>query len=148
MRRLGRAAAVTLAAGFAFALSGCGGGTATVGGTVTYRGRPVPGGSVVLYCGDKQIVRGLIGPDGTYSIPNVPRGQAVATVQTHARVPDGLRFKQTLPPVRDGPVPPEAAPRGADKAMAIPPRYALPEESGLAVVVGPGPMTFDIPLSP
>ena len=143
-----RRSAATVFAGFALAAAGCGGGTATVAGTVTFRGQPVPGGSVVLYCADKQIVRGLIGPDGAYSIPNVPLGAATVTVQTHARVPDGLRLKQNLPPAQDGPVPPEAAPRPADKAMAIPPRYALPEESGLSVVVGREPMTFDIPLRP
>ena len=147
MRRLVRPAVAVLSVGLALAAAGCGGGTGTVAGTVTFRGKPVPGGSVVLYCADKQIVRGLIGPDGTYAIPNVPAGPAAVTVQAHARVPDGLRLKQTLPPAKDGPTPPDAAPQ-ADKATALPPRYALPEESGLSVVVGPGPTPFDIPLSP
>ena len=147
MRRLGRPAAATLFAGFAVALSGCGDGTGSVAGTVTFRGKPVPGGSVVLYCADKQIVRGLIGPDGRYDIPNVPAGAAAVTVQAHARVPDGLRIKQHLPPAHDGPTPPDAAP-ATDKVAALPPRYSLPEESGLSVVVGRGPTTFDIHLSP
>jgi hypothetical protein len=148
MVRLPPRAAAALTVGLALAAAGCGGGTATVSGTVTYRGKPVPGGSVVLYCADKQIVRGLIGPDGAYRIPNVPPGPAAVTVQAHARVPDGLRLAQKLPPVQDGPIPPDAAPGPADKVAAVPPRYSLPEESGLSVVVGRGPTTFDIPLSP
>lgn len=147
MVRFCRRAAAAVSVGLAAAAAGCGGGTGTVAGTVTYRGKPIPSGSVVLYCADKQIVRGLIGPDGAYTIPNVPPGPAAVTVQAHARVPDGLRFRQNLPPVQDGPTPPDAAP-AADKVVAVPPRYSLPEESGLSVVVGPGPTTFDIPLRP
>lgn len=128
-------------------LTGCGSGSAVVSGTVTYRGKPVPGGSVILYCSDKQIVRGTIGPDGRYTIPNVPAGSAVVTVQTHARVPAGLKLRQNLPPSVDSPTPPAAA-TSADGAVLIPPRYALPEESGLVVVIDRGQVAYDIDLKP
>ncbi|MBP3960651.1 hypothetical protein J8F10_35960 [Gemmata sp. G18] len=127
--------------------AGCGAKTATVTGHVTYKGKPVTGGSVVFYCADKQIVRGLIGTDGKYTIPNVPTGTgtAVVTVQSHMKVPEGFRMKQQLPPSTGGPVPPAADPTDAPK-VALPPRYALPEESGLAVVVDRDHVTYDIDL--
>jgi hypothetical protein len=125
--------------------AGCGARSAEVAGRVTCGGKEVTGGSVILYCADGQIVRGLVGPDGRYTIPNVPHGAAVVTVQSHARIPDGLKLKQILPPSAGGPTPP-AVERAAEKVAAVPPRYALPEESGLSVVVDRPQVGFDIAL--
>jgi len=136
-----------LAALLTLLAAGCGSSTSTVAGTVTYRGRPVTGGSVILYCEDRQIVRGLIGVDGRYAIPNVPLGTAVVTVQPHPRQPEGLRLPQHLPPSVNGPVPPTGPP-GTAPAVPLPPRYALPEESGLSVTVGRDHLTYDIDLNP
>jgi hypothetical protein len=127
--------------------SGCGANTSTLVGKVTYKGKPVVGGSVIVYCPDKQIVRGIIGPDGSYSIPNVPHGSAVVTVQSPARVPAGLRMKQTLPPSTGGPIPPTVDVNDTARVL-IPQKYALPEESGLSVVVDRGQVTYDIDLKP
>ncbi len=137
----------SLAAIAALFASGCGSETATVTGRVTYQGKPVTNGSVIVYCSDKQIVRGNIGPDGTYSIPNVPRGSLTVTVQTHARMPAGMRLQQNLPPSSGGPIPP-TAPADDTSRVFVPARYALPEESGLSVVVDRGPVTYDIDLKP
>jgi hypothetical protein len=126
---------------------GCGAGTSTVVGKVTYQGQPVNGGSVILYCPDKQIVRSIIGPDGSYSIPNVPCGSAVVTVQSPARVPAGLRMQQSLPPSSGGPTPPTVAAHDTARSL-IPQRYGLPEESGLSVVVDREQVTYDIDLKP
>lgn len=128
---------------------GCEPKTATVSGVVTYQGKPVSGGSVVFYCSDKQIVRGLVGPDGRYSIPNVPVGSAsaVVTVQSHAKVPEGFRLKQQLPASSGGPVPPAVEASDPNKTT-LPARYALPEESGLSLVVGRAQVTYDIDLKP
>src|SRR5438128_1084062 len=102
--------ALPCVAGFALVLApGCGSKTATVEGLVTIQGKPVADGSVVFYCADKQIVRGLIGSDGRYSIPNVPCGQAIVTVQSLPRVPPGLKLQQNLPPAKDGPTLPRTA---------------------------------------
>ena len=103
-------------------LTGCGSKTATVAGQVSYQGKPVTGGSVVFYCSDKQIVRGLIGTDGRYSIPNVPSGSAVVTVQSHAKLPEGFRLKQQLPPSTGGPVPP-AVEASDTRKVSLPARY-------------------------
>lgn len=128
-------------------LAGCGTKTATVAGQVTFHGKPVTGGSVVFYCPDKQIVRGLIGADGRYSIPNVPPGSAVVTVQSHAKLPEGFSLKQRLPPSNGGPVAPVADASDTHK-VTLPARYALPEESGLAVFVDSAHVTYDIDLKP
>ncbi len=127
---------------------GCESKTSTVAGKVTYQGKPVAGGSVIVYCADKQIARGSIGADGTYTIPNVPFGSGTVTVQAPARVPDGLRIQQNTPPQSPGgPIPPTV--EADDKRrVSIPQRYALPEESGLSVVVDRGQVTYDIDLKP
>lgn len=139
-----------LVAGFALSLllaCGCGSRTATVAGRVTHLGKPVSGGSVVVYCSDKQIVRGAIAVDGTYSIPNVPLGTAAVTVQSLPRAPVGLQGQQKLPPSVNGPIPPVAAHPDPARA-AIPQRYSLPEESGLSVLIDRGAVNYDIDLKP
>ena len=148
MRRPRRSCLAAGLLGLACLLSaGCGDSNATVSGQVTYQGKAVPSGSVIVYCADKQIVRGVIGVDGRYSIPNVPTGQAVVTVEAHARVPSGLRMKQKLPPSSGGPIAPTVEAPETGKT-SLPPRYALPEESGLRVVVDRGRVTYDIDLQP
>lgn len=127
--------------------AGCGERTATVAGRVTHLGKPVAGGSVIVYCSDKQIARGVIAVDGSYAIPNVPLGTATVTVQALPRVPVGLHGKQVLPPAVNGPAPPAVEAPDPTKA-GIPLRYALPEESGLAVVIDRGTVTYDIDLKP
>ncbi len=136
-----------LSAMTALLASGCGPRTATVVGRVSHQGKPVSGGSVIVYCSDQQIARGLIGPDGTYSIPNVPFGSAVVTVQAPGRVPAGLRLQQTLPPSSGGPIPPTVDATEPGRVW-IPARYALPEESGLSVVIDRGQVNYDIDLKP
>lgn len=126
--------------------AGCGSGTSTVEGTITFHGKPVKSGSVILYCADKQIVRGLI-VDGQYSIPNVPRGPATVTVQAHNRVPQGLRLSQQLPPSNDGPVGFPWSSKDVGE-IALPPRYSHPEESGLTIEVDNATVTFGIDLKP
>lgn len=141
------ALAVALAGG-CLLVTGCGSRTSTVEGRVTFKNKPVSGGSVVFYCPDKQIVRGLIGPDGRYSIPNVPSGPAIVTVQAHSKVPEGFALKQKLPPSTAGaPVPP-AGDSSDTRRQHLPPRYALPEESGLTVNVDRAQVTCDLDLKP
>ena len=52
--------------------SGCGTGTATISGKVSYKGRPVTsGGIVVLNPDGRTIAKGTIQSDGTYSVDGV-----------------------------------------------------------------------------
>jgi hypothetical protein len=133
-------------AALALLSAGCGGGTTAMSGRVAFKGAPVPGGSVILYCADKQIVYGVTDADGRYTIPSVPRGPAVVTVQTLPHKPYMIKHRLNLPPTKDGPAPPPAA--SPERVVALPPRYALPEESGLAVVVDGRNLTHDIDLRP
>ena len=129
------------------ALTGCQSEPASVSGTVTYDGKPLSGGFVILYCADEQIVRGIIGPDGRYSIPNVPRGACQVTVKTRLPSPLGFSLKKNIPPAEDGPtVPNVSSIRTA--VTQIPERYAIPEESGLSVKVSKADTVYDIVLVP
>ena len=51
-----------------------------VSGTVSYRGRPLPDGTVVLLDSEGQAHHGQIGADGYFAIPKVPRGEARVAV--------------------------------------------------------------------
>jgi hypothetical protein len=127
--------------------TGCGRPPGTVSGRVFYRDQPLKSGSVVLYCEGSQIVRGQIGPDGTYAIPNVPRGEVRVTVVPPVRMPEGFRMKFTTPPVIDGPIMPQVGGSVAE-GVTIPLRYSMPEESGLSLKIDRSETEFDIRLVP
>ncbi|MCE9530840.1 MAG: carboxypeptidase-like regulatory domain-containing protein [Planctomycetes bacterium] len=127
--------------------TGCGAKTANVIGTVSFHGKPIRGGSVILYCEDQQIVRGIIGPDGSFAIPNVPLGEALITVRSHTPIPEGFGLAQKLPPMKDGPIQAPSDHRQAS-AVIIPEHYGIPEESRLKLRVVRGQQVFDIDLVP
>jgi hypothetical protein len=130
-------------------LTGCSSPTGTLSGTVRYQGAILPGGSILLYCEDQQILRGVIGEDGTYTITDVPPGKVVVTVQSMPRVPEGMQLKQKLPPTTaDGPRPPAEGAYAKHRPTQIPRRYAAREESGLHIVINCGPQHYDIDLRP
>jgi hypothetical protein len=64
---------LSVAAMFLVGASGCGR-TATVKGKVTFQGRPVTHGSVILLSSDGKARSGVIESDGSYSVENVPAG--------------------------------------------------------------------------
>ena len=129
-------------------LSGCQPSLATVEGQVRYQGQPLPGGSIIFYCADGQIVRGLIAPDGRYQVVNVPYGTARVAIQAHRAQPEGLRLPQKLPPVQNGPISPAGLPPNDPRVVALPARYAYPEESGLVLLVDRRVITQDFELKP
>jgi hypothetical protein len=139
------ALALTVLAG---STAGCGRQLCTVTGRVAFQGQPVTSGSVVLYGEGQQIVRGLIGPDGTYTIPNVQRGPVRVTVKPPDRMPVGFKKTYAMPPVINGPIMPAVARAGKGPLTpTIPDRYGMPEESGLTVTVDCGITEFDINLT-
>ena len=133
-----------LAAGVA----GCGRRGDSVTGKVTFRDNLLNTGSVILYCEDQQIIHGVIGPDGTYAIPNVPRGRVRVTVRAPARQNELFRPRGQMPAAVNGPVFPGSGPSAKDSPLpVIPARYELPEESGLTLTVAGGVTVFDINLA-
>jgi hypothetical protein len=73
----------------ALAISGCGGGTATLSGKVSVRGRTVTSGSIIVLQADGTAKSGVIQPDGTYSVAGIARGHVrigvISPDPAHAR---------------------------------------------------------------
>jgi hypothetical protein len=129
-------------------VTGCGRPADSVTGKVTFRDSLLHNGAVILYCEDQQIIHGLIGPDGTYAIPNVSRGRVRVAVRVPSQTKEVWHQRAKLPPAVNGPVFPARGPAGKSVPMPIVPvRYELPEESGLTVTVNGGVTVFDINLA-
>lgn len=123
---------VCLAAGLTVALAGCGGSSkATVSGTVTYKGEPLPAGMIAFIGKDNQVASGAIEPNGHYSVRNVPIGP--------------VKISVTPPPapLQDS-KPPEGMP--TTKSVSIPDHYKDPEKSGLTYTVKSGSQDHPINL--
>src|SRR5258707_15505439 len=94
--------------------TGCGEGIGNVTGTVTYKGKPLPAGTVVFTT--KEGAQGFvsdIGNDGTYSVSRIPAGDVTITVKTILH--QGIRIGAAGPGGRSG-GPPQGAggpPKGA-----------------------------------
>ncbi len=123
------------AAVLALALSGCGGRTGEVSGTVRFGGRPLSTGWVSFASQTKAgiVVSSLIREDGGYEVADCPLGPAKIAVKITA--PHGGR----------GPVGAKAVPGGVPE---IPARYANADKSGLDYTVLPGRQRYDIRLGP
>ena len=128
---------------------GCGGGTAPVAGKVTFQGKRVVFGTVVVIGTDGIPKSGPIQPDGTYRVAGVKVGPAKVAVSsppppgvTLARkAPRGGREDDDGRAAVDGPVNPEVA----KNWFPIPNKYGDPEKSGLTAEVKPGqPVDIDL----
>jgi hypothetical protein len=136
------------------ATTGCGRGTATVSGRVTYKGRPLPSGTVTIYDADSSVRTGQIAPDGTYVITEIATGSAAITVATTPPLPARELLHITKPPP-DPTNPPKVSQvkasgrsETAGRYVPIPARYRKLGESGLRYTVRRGNQTFDIDLQP
>jgi hypothetical protein len=122
------------------ALPGCGAGTASVNGKVTFRGKPLTTGTVYLAAPDGVQVPGPIAADGTYHIDAIPAGTAKIGVVSFKPEPAlFLPTKQAPRPAR----PPAANTAGW---FEIPETYADPLKSGLSVKLKSGSNEHDIQL--
>jgi hypothetical protein len=150
-------AALSLGLLVTFASSGCGLGQGKVAGTVTFRGKRVAVGTVVLVGSDGLPAYGNIREDGTYVIARVPTGAARVAVNSPdpaavARARDKLsRPAISLPPpltdkklVLPHPEPP--APADRKNWFPIPGQYANPKTSGLTCDVKEGSNTLNLEL--
>jgi hypothetical protein len=118
----------TAVAAALFLVSGCGGGSGTVPvrGTVTFKGKPVPSGTVTFIPDSGPHATGELGPDGSYTVATYRSGDGavpgsykvvvVAVQDTSDRLPE-------VPPAPSG-----KACRMADKRLwRMPP--TLPNET-------------------
>jgi len=133
------------------ALTGCGGGS-TLSGKVTYQGRPVVSGSVIVLNADGTAHSGVIHHDGSYAVEGVGRGP----VRIGVLSPDPARAKSILK--KEEPPPPADKP-GAAKAghpktrpgtggwVPLPHALGDPEKSGVTCDVNASHVEFDITLN-
>jgi hypothetical protein len=100
--------------------TGCGGNTATVSGKVTYHGRPVTSGSVIVLNDDGTAKPWVILPDSSYTVAGVKRGHVKFGVYS----PDPSRARSILTK-RD-----PAKRRNAGARVASPGWFPLPKTLG------------------
>jgi hypothetical protein len=123
------------------AATGCSRSTGTVSGQVTFRGDPVPAGTVAFVDADGQTVSGSI-QNGAYSVGKVPTGPCTILVVA-APPPRGM-----WNPEKNEIVGGSADRDQPRQAMALPARYNDPRESDLHHEVTSGDQTYDIRLNP
>jgi hypothetical protein len=134
----------TVACVLLLALIGCGR-TATVTGKVTYKGRPVCYGTVVCVSVDKKTRSGVIEPDGTYKVEQVPFGDTKVVVVSR----DPSKGRSTVRTAKHDPADkPEAAlpPSVIENWVPLPQQYELPGSSGLGCSVEATVVNYDIDL--
>lgn len=122
-------AAVTLAGA-----AGCGG-TGTVSGKVSYRGRPVVVGSVIILSADNTARSGVIEADGTYVVKQVRPGP----------VRIGVTSRDPTKSRTSGEKPKPGEKKKPDKSwFPLPRRLEDPTTSGLTATVTAGMVRHDI----
>ena len=147
-----KAPAVCIALGglllLAVTVVGCGPANPTVSGVVTFRGQPLPSGTVLFHVADGRVEHSALGPDGHYTIANAPLGPVRITVQSHPAAPAGLPSRGGPPPAAPKELEPTAKEQRDVRYGRIPTRYGSAEQSGLTYTVTAGSQTHDIGLEP
>jgi hypothetical protein len=130
---------------------GCGGSNAKVEGTVTYQGRPLVLGSVMLFANNDASRVGGINSDGTFSVEGLSAGTyRIAVTSVERKKKKKLQRTNTGEPISEEPS--SNSDEGKTAASTpgwfpIPERYGNVDESGLSVSVGKGTLQFDIKLT-
>jgi hypothetical protein len=135
-------------------VAGCGTGNpnapANISGSVSYKGKPVTGGSVQFVTADGAAFVGSIGADGTFAISDVAVGEMVVVVETESINPkngekegtgrDAKRYanqpQQAPPPGRGGG--PNSNSADSPKYIQIPDKYGKAKTSPLTYTVKSG----------
>jgi hypothetical protein len=126
---------------------GCGPRTADVAGVVTFEGKPVGFGNVVLIASDGATRYGSIQQDGSYRVAKVPLGPAKVMVSSPPPPGAGPPQEKTaidIEKAQMGGPPPPIDQNLVKLWFPIPSRYGNPDQSGLTVNVDGKP--FDINL--
>lgn len=163
-----RVAGLTLALPLLLLTAGCSS-NGSVSGTVTFDGKPMPGGTVTFVGeggggGSAQINA----KDGTYEITKLPKGKMKVSVKPYEPpqmggrggppgmgrgMPPGMRTGEggapkgaNLPEGVDPSIFNPAAKAEGSKAVRIPDRFLDPEKSGLTTTIAGGKNVYDIPI--
>ncbi len=132
-------------AGLLWFCVGCGWGPpVNVSGNVTFNGKPLAMGNVMVLAHDAKIYTGEIGESGSYSIATVPSGPAKFAVIS---VNPALAHKPSKGELEAGRF--KAEPQKVDpkKWFPIPQQFAVAEQAGLEFTVRADANTFDIKLT-
>ena len=134
------------------ALTGCGDPTTEVSGKVTYQGKPVAYGTVVVLDAAGAPKSGAIQPDGTYRVSGVRPGPVKVAVSSPP--PPGSEPTRKSAGGRDGrdsdddkppPNMPPAAPEVLKNWFPIPDKYGDPNKSALTAEAKSGqPIDIDL----
>lgn len=125
---------------------GCGKGNARsseVSGKVTYKGQPVTGGNMTFFIGDAGYPV-TISPDGTYSVSQLPEGEATVVIDNEQLNPKqpvyGGKTGGGMSPVPEG--------RGGPKGtyVALPAKYKNKDKTDLKVPLKTGKQEFNLDL--
>lgn len=133
--------------------AGCGSKTADVTGKVTFQGKPVVYGTVVIIGSDGLPKAGDLKPDGTYRVADVAVGPVKVAVSSPpppgSEPPKKAKVAGGRDAGEDDKQPPPAA-TPADAAVAknwvpLPEKYGDPDKSGLTATVAAGqPLDLDL----
>jgi hypothetical protein len=118
--------------------SGCGPAVSSVAGTITYDGKPVCSGTVMLLADGASPLYAQLKDDGTFTLPRVPVGKVRLTVTS----PDPAR-----PVLVKGDTEPHAKGPPDPRWFPLPTRYADPSQSGLEFNVTRQKNTWEIKLT-
>jgi hypothetical protein len=121
-------------------VAGCGSSTATVSGTVMYKGAPVPTGEVIFHCDDGTVHASAIGAAGGYHVDRCPVGPARVRVVAQRPVPVSSKWKPDEVPL-DAVAPPPVM------VSLVPKRYGKVETTDLRPVLAAGAHKLDLDLN-
>jgi len=119
-------------------LSGCGPGQGDLAGAVTFQGKQLASGSVIVRGSDGVVVGGEIMPDGTYLVKDITAGKVLITVNS----PDPGDYKVAMRKKDQAPPPP----KDRSKWFPIPEHFGDFEKSELSFLLKRGKNQFDIEL--
>jgi len=119
---------------------------ASVSGKVTYKGEPLPAGTLTFHGQGNYLAS--IGADGTYSTTDLPIGKMVVTVETESanknKMPRGAYAAKMAKMISPMPESAKSLPQG--KYVRIPVKYADPKTSPLQATLknGENNINFDL----
>jgi hypothetical protein len=138
-----RISSLLVAAAVLAGISGCGPGKASVGGKVTYKGKPLAMGTVFMSGSDGVAVTAAINADGTYRIDSMVPGLTKVGVSSPKPVSPQIvaQARKGRPPAPNAPPPQDAA-----NWFEVPEKYVDPRTSELTVTLKPGDNVHNIEL--